>query len=113
MVRRKFRSRYQSTKAKYVACFHSFWYIKCSQPQTYKIKLLHDTRLPSGSKRGKGPIVRPGLRLGACPAFDPEHSIQEAVELAKGSDRAVLVVGLNSDWESEGFDRPTLALPGR
>lgn len=35
------------------------------------------------------------------------------MQLAKASDRAVLVVGLNQDWESEGFDRPTLALPGR
>jgi beta-glucosidase len=35
------------------------------------------------------------------------------VQLAKNSDKAVLVVGLNADWESEGFDRPTLGLPGR
>lgn len=81
--------------------------------QTYTIKLLHDTRLPSGSTRGKGPIVRPGIRLGARPSVDPDAAIEQAVELAKKSDRAVLVVGLNSDWESEGFDRPTLALPGR
>ena len=33
--------------------------------------------------------------------------------LAKKSDVAVVVVGLNSDWESEGFDRPTLDLPGK
>lgn len=25
----------------------------------------------------------------------------------------MVVVGLNSDWESEGFDRPTLDLPGK
>jgi len=35
------------------------------------------------------------------------------VALAEKSDVVVVVVGLNSDWESEGFDRPTLDLPGK
>lgn len=25
----------------------------------------------------------------------------------------IAVVGLNHEWESEGFDRPTLSMPGR
>lgn len=32
--------------------------------------------------------------------------------MAQRNDVAVLVVGLNSDWESEGFDRPALDMPG-
>jgi len=32
--------------------------------------------------------------------------------LAKESDATILVVGLNHDWESEGFDRKDLELPG-
>jgi beta-glucosidase len=45
----------------------------------------------------------------------PPHSanmIAEAVELAKRSDVAVIIAGLNGDWESEGFDRADMKLPG-
>ncbi len=35
-----------------------------------------------------------------------------AEKLAASSDVAVVVVGLSPDWESEGFDRPTLDMPG-
>ena len=38
--------------------------------------------------------------------------IADAVELAKKSDVAVVVVGLNGEWESEGFDRVDMKLPG-
>jgi beta-glucosidase len=34
------------------------------------------------------------------------------VAAARAADVAVVVVGSNSSWESEGFDRPDLALPG-
>lgn len=50
--------------------------------------------------------------MGGAPKIDPEGAIDEAVELAKKSDVAVIIVGLNSDWESEGFDRPTFDMPG-
>ncbi len=36
----------------------------------------------------------------------------EAVRLAKNSDVVVLVAGLNGEWESEGFDRADMKLPG-
>jgi len=45
----------------------------------------------------------------------PPHGsdlITEAVELAKRSDVVVLVAGLTGDWESEGFDRVDMKLPG-
>ena len=38
-------------------------------------------------------------------------AIQEAADLAAACDVAIVVVGLNADWESEGFDRSTLELP--
>lgn len=37
----------------------------------------------------------------------------EAVKLASEADVAIAIVGLNADWETEGYDRQTLALPGR
>jgi beta-glucosidase len=44
---------------------------------------------------------------------DPDALIAEAVELARTSDVALVVVGTNSAVESEGFDRTSLDLPGR
>lgn len=50
--------------------------------------------------------------------FEPNKAlgdamIAEAVENAKNSDLAIVVVGTNSAVESEGIDRKSLALPGR
>lgn len=53
------------------------------------------------------------MKLGSFPAINEEHSIDEAVALAKESDVAMLVVGLDQDWESESYDRPDLSLPLR
>ena len=47
------------------------------------------------------------------PAPDADAMIAEAVRLAAGSDVAVVVVGTTEQVESEGFDRTSLALPGR
>ncbi|TCO32496.1 beta-glucosidase [Kribbella steppae] len=44
---------------------------------------------------------------------DPQVLIDEAVEAARAAEVAVVVVGTNSKVESEGYDRSTLALPGR
>ena len=37
--------------------------------------------------------------------------LEEAVEVAKNADAVILVVGTNSDWETEGNDRVDLSLP--
>lgn len=42
-----------------------------------------------------------------------DEEIARAAALAAGSDVAVVVVGTNDEVESEGYDRSTLALPGR
>ncbi|KAJ6515569.1 glycoside hydrolase family 3 protein [Mycena sanguinolenta] len=52
-----------------------------------------------------------GLRIGGSRKFDGEEGIEEAAALAKESDVVILVVGLNHDWESEGFDRTHMDLP--
>ena len=53
-----------------------------------------------------------GLNIGAfAPVLtDP---VAEAVDLAADADLAIVVVGTNADWESEGYDRDNLDLPGR
>ena len=42
-----------------------------------------------------------------------EAAIQRAVDLAQVSDVAIVCVGLNAEWDSEGQDRTGLELPGR
>ena len=52
------------------------------------------------------------LRVGAA-APEPADLMERAVALAEQTDAAVVVVGHNADWETEGRDREFLALPGR
>ncbi|KDN20419.1 glycoside hydrolase family 3 C-terminal domain-containing protein [Amycolatopsis rifamycinica] len=47
------------------------------------------------------------------PVLDPDAGLEEAVALAAKSEVAVVVVGTTAEVESEGFDRTSLALPGR
>ena len=52
-----------------------------------------------------------GLTIGAM-GPQQENMMEEAVTLAAQCDVSVVVVGTNDDWESEGWDRETIALPG-
>lgn len=47
------------------------------------------------------------------PHLPEDEELAAAVEAARAADAAVVIVGTNDDVESEGFDRTTLALPGR
>lgn len=51
-----------------------------------------------------------GCRLG-FKEEDKVDYLQEAVEAAKNADVAVVIVGLDAEWESEGYDRQTMDLP--
>jgi beta-glucosidase len=52
--------------------------------------------------------------VGTAPvADDPDALIAEAARAAADAEVAVVVVGTNAKVESEGFDRTSLALPGR
>lgn len=52
-----------------------------------------------------------GIRYGVL-APTPADLIDRAVAAAKESDRTVVVIGSNSDWETEGSDRADMTLPG-
>jgi beta-glucosidase len=58
----------------------------------------------------QGPVA---LRLGITTWADQDVLMSEAVAAASGADVAVVVVGSSPSSESEGYDRDTLALPGR
>jgi beta-glucosidase len=53
------------------------------------------------------------FQLNAERDSDDDAEIDEAVTLATNADLAVIVVGTTEEVESEGFDRTSLALPGR
>ena len=55
----------------------------------------------------------PGVRLGGTQLIDPDEEMANAVKIATDADIAIVVVGLNADWETESIDRTTLDLPGR
>ncbi|KAG9218808.1 hypothetical protein CCMSSC00406_0001078 [Pleurotus cornucopiae] len=61
--------------------------------------------------RGSPFTCRGGIRLGGCRKSGGARDIEEASKLAAESDVAILVIGLNHDWESEGFDRQNIDLP--
>lgn len=52
------------------------------------------------------------LRLGCLPPV-PADPIQAAVDLAARADVAVIVAGLNREWEGEGHDRSDMKLVGQ
>ncbi|BAN03947.1 beta-glucosidase [Ilumatobacter coccineus YM16-304] len=52
------------------------------------------------------------LRIGVRPP-EPSDLIDRAVAAAAEADVAVVVVGTNDEWETEGFDREVMSLPGR
>jgi beta-glucosidase len=52
-----------------------------------------------------------GLLVGARPPL-PEDAFERAVQAAADADVAVVVVGTNDEWESEGADRRSIGLPG-
>ena len=53
-----------------------------------------------------------GAQIGLA-RVDDSDPIAAAVEVARSADVALVVVGTNNEWESEGHDRDTLDLPGR
>ncbi|MGA8015902.1 MAG: glycoside hydrolase family 3 C-terminal domain-containing protein [Candidatus Dormiibacterota bacterium] len=66
----------------------------------------------ASARREAGPrLVMSGLGIDAAP--DEESMIAEAEAAARRAAVAVVVVGLGEDADSEGFDRDSLALPGR
>ncbi|MFK7917733.1 MAG: beta-glucosidase [Ilumatobacter sp.] len=51
------------------------------------------------------------LRIGVR-APDPDDLFDQAVAAAAAADVAIVVVGTNDEWETEGFDREVMDLPG-
>jgi beta-glucosidase len=52
-----------------------------------------------------------GIRIGMLPPINEDDLLADAVQKAAQADVAILVIGMNNDWEREGVDRTTLKLP--
>lgn len=55
--------------------------------------------------------AHPSLRIGFQEEL-PTDIIDQAVEVADESEYSVVILGLDDEWESEGYDRQTMGLPG-
>jgi beta-glucosidase len=75
--------------------------------RTYEIRVDYRA-MPEGYEGIEIRAVRYGAEL---PTSDA--AIAEAVEQAKACDVAVLVVGREGEWDTEGLDLPNMRLPGR
>ncbi|KLT43432.1 putative beta-glucosidase [Cutaneotrichosporon oleaginosum] len=79
--------------------------------KTYTLRVVHDSRLPPSRAVSGTPFIVKGIRIGAFPLIDAQQAMDDAVAAARAADAVVFVAGLNADYESEGYDRPTLSLP--
>ena len=73
--------------------------INLQKGETYKIEVQYNFE-------GNFPAVYIG-----CQTPDEVDIFQEALETASNADEVILIVGTNSDWETEGNDRADFNLP--
>jgi beta-glucosidase len=81
-------------------------------PQFWEVDLTAGDELDLIVEYGSLPNERQRWIGIGCELPGPADPIEEARRLAAESDVAIVVVGLSHEWESEGFDRPDLSLPG-
>jgi beta-glucosidase len=82
--------------------------VELATGQSVAVRLEHDVH--SSPMAGFGTFFQLVLEP---PHGTDDEEMEAAVALAAGSDVAVVVVGTTAEVESEGFDRSSLALPGR
>ena len=67
----------------------------------------------AGAAFGGSEVTMLAVQLNFSEALDDQEEFDRAVALAAESEVAVVVVGTTEEVESEGYDRESLALPGR
>ncbi|KAJ3030433.1 hypothetical protein HDV00_008885 [Rhizophlyctis rosea] len=87
--------------------------IQLEQGKQYTLRVEFENKFLLPPPDGVAPLRSGGFRVGCCEKLDEETALAQAEKLAKESDIVVLVAGLNGDWESEGWDRKSMDLPGR
>ncbi|MEM9670206.1 MAG: glycoside hydrolase family 3 C-terminal domain-containing protein [Pseudomonadota bacterium] len=76
----------------------------------YTFEAGHRYKITVEYVKSAGAILA-GAQFGISTKLE-EDAIAHAAGVAAAADRAILVLGSNSDWETEGHDRTDMALPG-
>ncbi len=74
--------------------------------------VVHHVPAPAGGVEGTD-VESVTCQVDLAREADDDAELEQAVALARDADVAVVVVGTTEEVESEGFDRTSLALPGR
>ena len=86
--------------------------IKLEKGKSYNVLITFGTAPTMTIKSGGATSFGAGgFRIGCERVIDYAEELKRAVSLAKEVDQVVLCMGLNADWESEGYDRSTMDLP--
>jgi beta-glucosidase len=87
--------------------------LKAGQSPKIRVEYMNVRGPADGDEDEQVMDSNPGVQLGGSEIEDPEMLMEQAVKAAKEADVVVAVVGLNAEWETEGYDRYMLGLPGR
>lgn len=84
--------------------------MEANRPVELRVEMTNELRPLSKQKQFNMTHKYGGCRIG-FKEEDQVDYLQEAVNAAKAADVAVVIVGLDAEWESEGYDRQTMDLP--
>lgn len=89
--------------------------VRMDAHSAYKVVIEASCKFPDMSLNEE-PVhvwsMQPSFRLGFLEEIQ-DTLIADAVATAAECDYTVAIVGLNDEWESEGYDRQSMALPGK
>jgi len=85
--------------------------MEAGKPTELKVEMTNELRPLSKQQQMNMTHRYGGCRIG-FKEQDKIDYLQEAVDAARAADVAVVVVGLDAEWESEGYDRQNMHLPG-
>ncbi|KAI0107859.1 glycosyl hydrolase family 3 N terminal domain-containing protein [Nemania sp. FL0031] len=80
------------------------------KPVELRVEMTNELRPISKQKEFNMTHKYGGCRIG-FKEEDQVDYLQEAVDAAAQADVAVVIIGLDAEWESEGYDRQTMDLP--
>ncbi|KAL2258633.1 hypothetical protein VTK26DRAFT_8000 [Humicola hyalothermophila] len=84
--------------------------MQANRPVELRVEITNELRPIAKQKQFDMTHRYGGCRIG-FKEEDQVDYLQEAVEAAKAADVAVVIVGVDAEWESEGYDRQTMDLP--
>lgn len=84
--------------------------LEAGVPAEVVAEINNEVRPVARQKHAKLTHHNGGCRIG-YKEEDKQDYLQEAITAAKEADVAIVIVGLDEEWESEGYDRQTMDLP--